>query len=394
MRISKITAVKVIVPIEAPLRHSYGVHEAFARTLVRVFTDEGLTGLGETSARLPTEQVETVGARIVGEDPFDLERIRMKISHQGYYTRHSLILGALEMACLDLQGKAMNLPAFKLLGGAFRNDVPVAGYLFYRYPQADQPGVATSEEMVEHARDLVARYGFGTLKLKGGVLRPETEIATVGALREAFGSTMRLRFDPNGVWTPETAISAGMRLEAYDLEYYEDPTWGIAGMAAVRRQTRIPIATNMCVVDFDQFAPAVQAGAVDIILSDLWYWGGLHATKILARMCQTFGLGIGMHSGIELGIGLAAMLHLAVTIPNLTHAIDVHYHHLRDDVISGGLLKCRDGMMRPPEGPGLGVALDEERVARYRLRETSHDRGLAAAVDPFRPEWFPTYPSW
>lgn len=394
MRISGLSVLRVAVPIEAPLRHSYGVHDAFVRTLIQVFTDDGLMGLGETSGRLASAQIEAVAARIVGEDPFDLERIRMKISQQGYYSRQNLILGAIEMACLDLQGKAMGLPAYKLLGGKFRDEVTVAGYLFYRYPGASAPEVLTPSQMVDHARALVTRYGFATLKLKGGVLPPEDEVETIAALRESFGSSMRLRLDPNAVWTPETAIRVGVKLEAYDLEYYEDPTWGIAGMAGVRQRVRIPLATNMCVIDFDQFAPAVAARAVDIVLSDLWYWGGLHATKVLARMCQTFGLGLGMHSGVELGVGLAAMLHLAATIPNLTHAVDVHYHHLQDDVITGGLLPCRGGIMRPPDGPGLGVALDEERVGRYSAAAAARDQTGATSADPRRVEWFPIYPSW
>lgn len=392
MRIVELAVAQVAVPIEAPLRHSYGVHDTFVRTLIQLFTDDGLVGLGETSGRLPTTQIKAVTARIMGEDPFDLERIRMKISQQGYYSRQNLILGAIEMACLDLQGKATELPVYKLLGGKFRDEVPVAGYLFFRYPSADSPEVLTPADMAKHAGDLVTRFGFSTLKLKGGVLPPEQEIEAVAALRDAFGSSMRLRFDPNAVWAPETAIRMGLRMEAYDLEYYEDPTWGIPAMAEVRRRVRIPIATNMCVVDFDQFAPAVTAGAVDIILSDLWYWGGLHATKVLARMCQTFGLGLGMHSGLELGVGMAAMLHLAVTLPNLTHAVDVHYHHLRDDVIAGGMLPCRDGVMRPPDGPGLGVSVDAGQVERYAI--TAKGETAAEYADSRRRDWFPVYPSW
>lgn len=393
MKITGVSALRVAVPIEAPLRHSYGVHDAFVRTLLRVSTDESLIGLGETSGRLLPAEVERVAARIIGEDPFHLERIGMKISQQGYYSRHSLILAALEMACLDLQGKVTGLPVYKLLGGKLREDVPVAAYIFYRYAGADTSEVLRPQEVVDHARDLVARYGFSTLKLKGGVRPPGEEVETIAALRSAFGSSAQLRFDPNAIWSLETAIRMGVKLEAYDLEYYEDPTWGIPGMAEVRRRIRIPVATNMCVTGFDHFAPAVAAGAVDVILSDLWYWGGLQATKVLAKMCQTFGLGLGMHSGIELGVGLSAMLHLAVTLPNLTHAIDVHYHQLRDDVIAGGKLPCLDGCMRPPDGPGLGVALDQERMEHYAAAAAAWGSGKVYP-DPLRPDWFPFYPSW
>ena len=210
--------------------------------------------------------------------------------------------------------------------------------------------------MVADCRDLLAKHGFRTIKLKGGVFAPEHDVATIAALREALGEEYLLRLDPNAVWTAETAIRMGKRLEAFDLEYYEDPTWGIAGMAAVRERVRIPIATNMCLIDFDHFAPAIRENAVDIVLSDPWYWGGLYNTKILAAMCKTFGLGVGLHSGTEFGIGLAAMLHVAAAIPNLVHAIDSHYHHLTDDVIAGGMLRYIDGAMSPPEGPAWASA--------------------------------------
>ncbi|NLG84292.1 MAG: hypothetical protein GX493_06735 [Firmicutes bacterium] len=395
MRISEVKMTRVTLPIEAPLRHSYAVHRAFTRTVLEVRTDEGLVGLSETAA--PPEAIEPFVNVLLGEDPFNQERIRMKVSQRGYYSRQWLIASAFEIACWDIIGKAFGVPLYKLLGGKMRDRVPVAAYLFYRYPNEEgRGGVTTPEEMVAHCLDLVGKYGFRTIKLKGGVFAPEHDIAVIAALREALGKDYLLRLDPNAVWTAETAIRAGLKLEAYDLEYYEDPTWGLAGMASVRKRVRIPLATNMCVIDFDHFAPAVELGAVDIILSDPWYWGGLHNTKILAGMCKTFGLGMGLHSGIELGIGLAAMLHVAATIPNLLHAIDAHYHHLKDDIIVGGKLQYQDGAMAPPEGPGLGVELDRAKLEEYteNFRRAQAKAGRDYRPDPQRPTWFAMYPGW
>lgn len=395
MRISKVEMTRVSLPIEAPLRHSYAVHTDFTRTVLQVCTDEGIIGLSETS--VPPQVIEPFLNVLLGEDPLNAEKIRMRVSQRGYYSRQWLIASAFEIACWDIIGKAFGVPAYKLLGGKIRADVPVSAYLFYRYPNADGAGeVTTPAQMVDHCRQLVTKYGFRTIKLKAGVFEPEHEVATIAALREALGGEYRLRLDPNAVWTTETAVRMGLRLEPYDLEYYEDPTWGLAGMAAVRSRVRIPLATNMCVIDFDQFAPAVAANAVDIVLSDPWYWGGLHNTKTLAGMCRSFGLGMGLHSGIEYGIGLAAMLHVASTIPNLHHAIDAHYHHLTDDIIAGGKIECAGGTMRPPDGPGLGVELDRDKLALYaeRHRRKQAETGGVHVADPRRPNWFAAYPGW
>lgn len=138
------------------------------------------------------------------------------------------------------------------------------------------------------------------------------------------------------------------------------------------------------------------------MLSDPWYWGGPTRTQVLGEMAHVLGLGLGMHSGIELGIGMAVMAHTGVTIPNLTLAVDAHYHHMVDDVIVGPrLVPAGDGRVRPPAGPGWGVELDREKVGRYR---ELHASGRYANLyvggtsghgpDSRRPDWRPVMPAW
>lgn len=399
MKITQIDAYAVSVPVEAPMRHSYGVHLAFTRTIVEVRTDEGLRGLAETAAS--PEQVMSVGAAVVGLDPLDLEVLRARISGRFYWNQDPLVAAAVEIGCIDLHAKALGVPAYKVLGGKLRDSMAVAAYLFYRYGNETETDVCTPEAMADHAKELVERFGFGTAKLKGGVLDPETEVRTVEALRERLGRSTRLRFDPNAAWTPATATGYASRFEDLGLEYYEDPAPGIEGMATVRSRTSLPLATNMCVVDFPELVPAVRRGAVDVVLADPWYWGGPMRTKTLAHMCHVLGISVGMHSSIELGIGMAAMAHTGVTIPNLTMAADAHYHHATDDIIAGDMLTPVDGVVVPPEGLGWGVELDPDKVAKYRRL---HDSGTYANVyvgadntagpDERRPGWFPVMPSW
>src|SRR3954467_6348174 len=136
-------------------------------------------------------------------------------------------------------------------------------------------------------------------------------------------------------------------------------------MRRVRQMVRVPLATNTVVVNFEQLAANALDTAVDVILLDTTFWGGIRPCVKAAGVCETFQLGVAVHSSGELGIQLATMLHLGAVIPNLSFAADAHYHHLTDDIIVGGRMKYENGCMRVPDGPGLGVKLDREKVGKY-----------------------------
>lgn len=397
--ITDVEAFEVTIPIEAPLRHSYGVHEAFTRTVVVLHDAEGRTGLAETAAS--SAAVQAAARHVVGLSPFALGVLRSRLSQQFYWSSNPLVTAAFEMAAIDLQGHILDLPAHVVLGGALRREVSLAAYCFFRYESPTAPGVATPAEMTAHAVELCARYGFQTVKLKAGTLDPDIEVDALAGIRAALPEA-RLRIDPNAAWTPATAMRLLPALEEIGLEYLEDPAPLQSGMAQVRSRTPLPLATNMVVTDFPDLAGALALQCVDVVLSDPWYWGGPTRTQLLADMCSVTGIGVGMHSGIELGIGMATMLHTAVTIPNLTLAIDAHYHHLTDDIIQGPrLLPAGDGVLAPPDGPGWGVRLDADKVAHYReVHESGQYANLYVAgdsgsgADARRPEWFPVMPAW
>jgi glucarate dehydratase len=313
------------------------------------------------------------------------------------------VLSPFEVACLDIQGRTVGRPVSDLLGGAVRDRVEYSAYLFYKWAghaegEEDAFGPALDPSgIVAQARRMVDEYGFSALKLKGGVFPPEEEVEAVRALRESFPDSP-LRIDPNAAWSVRTSVRVGRELEGV-LEYLEDPTAGIGGMAEVARQVPMPLATNMCVVTFDHLRPAVAADAVQIILSDHHFWGGLGRSKALASTCDTFGLGLSMHSNSHLGISLAAMTHLAAATPNLTYACDTHWpwKDPADDVIEPGVLRFADGAVEVPTAPGLGVELDREALARL------HEQYLACGITTrddtgyYRsrhPDFDPTPPRW
>jgi len=398
MKIVDIRPTTVTVPLEAPLRHANGCHWGrFVRTIVEVETDDGFIGLGEMGGGGESAEAafRAMKSYLVGHDPARLEEMRFLIANPtaSLYNNRTQILAALEFACLDLIGQRWGVPVSEILGGRLRERIPFASYLFYRYASKhnDVDEIRTVEQLVNHARELKERFGFTSHKVKGGVFRPEYELECYRSLATEFNGD-RVRFDPNAVWSTETAIWFGQHIEDLNNDYLEDPVYGLNGMRRVREKVRMPLATNTVVVNFEQLAANVLEPAVDVILLDTTFWGGIRQCVKAANVCDTFQLGVAMHSSGELGIQLATMLHLAAVIPNMSFAGDAHYHHLIDDVIEGGKFEYKDGMIDVPKGPGLGVKLDYDKLTAYkelyrRLGSYPYDQ------DPMRPGWVPTIPN-
>src|SRR5689334_19774205 len=397
MKITDIRATPVTVPLAAPLRHANGCHWGrFVRTVVEVETDEGLVGLGEMGGGGESAVAAFHGLKsyLLGRDPARLEEMRFLIANPtaSLYNNRTQILAALEFACLDVLGQKWGVSLSEMLGGRLRDRVPFASYLFFRYPNADGTNeVRTVDQLVQEAAALKREHGFQTHKLKGGVFAPEYELECYRALADSLPDD-RFRFDPNGVWSTEQAISFAHAIEDVNNDYLEDPVFGMHGMRRTREKVRMPLATNTVIVGMEQLASNVLHTAVDVVLLDTTFWGGVRSCVKAAAICEAFQLGVAVHSSGELGIQLATMLHLGAVIPNLTFAADAHYHHLTDDVIQGGKLKYENGAIAVPTAPGLGVKLDRDKLGEYhemflRLGNYPYDQ------DPLRPGWTPLIPN-
>jgi len=380
------------------LRHANGVHWGrFVRTIVEVETDNGLVGLGEMGGGGESAEAvfRAMKSYLVGRDPARLEEMRFLIANPtaSLYNNRTQVLAALEFACLDILGQAWGVPVSEILGGRVRDRISFASYCFFRYanPKDKSGEVRTIDQLVSHARDLKKKFGFSTHKVKGGVFPPDYELEAYRALAATFPQDS-LRFDPNGVWSTEQSIRFGQAIEGLRNDYLEDPVYGLNGMRRVRQMVRIPLATNTVVVNFEQLAANALNTAVDVILLDTTFWGGIRNCVKAAGICDAFQLGIAVHSSGELGIQLATMLHLGAILPNLLFAADAHYHHLADDIIEGGLMRYEGGAIRVPSAPGLGVKLDRDKLKQYaelykRLGGYPYDQ------DPGRPGWTPLVPN-
>ncbi|MFF7200411.1 glucarate dehydratase family protein [Streptomyces sp. NPDC008141] len=418
-----------ILVADPPLLNTQGVHQPYTpRLIIEVVTADGVTGVGETygdtkyidladplADALPGCRVDDVNGlhrlaglvcgdspEATGADAVDAGGLR------GVQTAGKLrlsVVSGFEVALLDALGKTLGLPVHALLGGKVRDAVDYSAYLFYRW--AEHPGGAGESDdwgaaldpagIVAQARRFARAYGFGSFKLKGGVFDPDEEIAAVRALAEAFPG-QPLRLDPNGAWSVETSLRVAAELGDV-LEYLEDPAATTDRMARVAAGTEVPLATNMCVTTFAEIPEAFSRGAVQVVLSDHHYWGGLRNTRELAAICRTFGVGLSMHSNTHLGISLAAMTHVAAVVPNLDYACDSHYPWQTEDVVTERL-EFKDGRLAVSDLPGLGVELDQDRLARLHRRwrdddGTMRDRDDAAAMRVAHPDWSaPAVPRW
>ncbi len=420
---------------DPPLRSSYGLHAPYAlRTIVELISDDDIVGISETyGGEAQVRQLEELREQIVGANPYrltgflspmvegetgDVDRSQTwHVPGENPLDATTRTYAAIEVACLDLIGKTVGQPVCDLIGGRVREQVPFSAYPFYKHPggggeghdvREDEYGEALSpEQLVSQVKKMVAQYGFTSIKFKAGVLEPEIEIETIKQLYRALGPNVPLRIDPNSAWTVETSVRVGKAL-AEELGrggYLEDPTAGLENMAEVRKRLlaegiETPLATNVAVTCFADIPRAVKLDAVQIILCDHHYWGGMRQVQQLARLAKTFDIGLSMHSNSHLGVSLMAMAHCAASTPHLTYACDTHYpwSAAADEVVKGGRVPIVDGCAKITDKPGLGVELDYDQLARgveryknCKYRKRDDEAEMRRHVDP---KWKRLLPRW
>jgi glucarate dehydratase len=384
LTITGLTVTPIALP-DPPLLASSGCHGPyFLRNVIELKTEGGIVGLGE----MPGGEGVTSGLQkakdlIVGQNALAYRKSARELQRLGM-----AVYAGIEMACLDAAGRATGRRLCEMVGGPVRESVEFAAYLFYRYAAdhpviladphlADSRGrgdraldawgeVRSAESMAAMAVQFRDRWGFRVFKLKGGVLAPEVERDSLIAMSERLGPGALLRIDPNARWKRETAVRIGKEIARLPMEYYEDPVQGQAAMAEVRRATGLKMSTNMCVTRFEHIPEAMRLHPIDVLLCDHHYFGGFAGCQALGPIGRGAGWTLSQHSNSHAGISMAAMIHLAASIPELTLASDTHYPWLVEgfDIIEGPKLTIQNGTMPVPAGPGLGVNLDHDKLAR------------------------------
>ena len=362
----KITAVKAIplrVPRPQPFVSSLGVSPASENALVEVHTDEGLVGLGEASSiwdRKGQGEADDINGllapALVGQDPFrinDLQALMNRLLHRAFPAK-----AGIEMALYDLMGKALDTPVYNLLGGQVRDRVLLSHSLSMGRP----------EQVLEQALRL-AGQGYKTLKLKVG-RDARADVQAMEALRGRLGPDFTLRVDANMGWpSAKEAVRRIRELEPFGLELVEQPLHAadLEGLRFVREQVGVPIMVDESVWTPADALACIRAGAADVFNVYVAEAGGLGPAAQIFSLAEAARLSCIIGSMPELGIGTAAQAHLAFAMRNLGYASDVNgvvYH--QGDIVREKL-HIEDGYLYPPTGPGLGVSLDPEQVAKYRI---------------------------
>lgn len=364
MRITAVTTTPLAIPLERPFHWRSGVQEGANLVLFTVETDGGATGYGESICEDPAAVVaygNLMAKAFVGRSPGEVEAILGGLWRDGRwrFTPHwSLqILSGLEVACWDALGKGLGVPASTFLGGRVRDEVDFMGF-----PQGD-----TAEELARDAAALAAE-GHRVVYLKvGRAHRDDEEI--VAAVREAIGPEPLLRVDANEAWDVPGAVDAIRRLEAYDLDWVEQPVAAanVAGLAWVRRRVATKIAADQAVHTTAELRAVLEAEAADAIVLGSHESGGLWRWRQLGYLAEAYGIPLNRHACVESSLSTFAALQLLACLPNLTLGNQVMHHLLAEQLVSTPL-ELAGGRATVPERPGLGCELDEDAVERARER--------------------------
>jgi L-alanine-DL-glutamate epimerase-like enolase superfamily enzyme len=370
MKITRIETIPVRVPIhpERAVRGGRGAHTVSPFVILRIHTDEGISGLGEVSCTAlwsGEDQVtavhvinEYLAPVLIGADPTQVSVLTKRMAYvlaNNVFTR-----AGIEMALWDILGKVAGLPLYRLWGGAVREFVTT------KFSVTGAPPAQAAEV----AAWAVAQ-GFRAMKVKVGT-DPEQDVARVRAVREAIGPDVRLGIDANGGWSPRVAIETIRRCSAYNLMFAEQPVppLDVSWLADVRRNVNVPVMADESVSTAQDAMVIARAGAADVLSIYVGKGGGLGAARNVAAVAEAAGLVCTIGSNLELGIASAAMIHLGMATPAIAaeaFPCDIlSQFYYENDIIAEPLLVTA-GTARPHERPGLGVELDEAMIARYRV---------------------------
>jgi len=366
MKITDLEAIPIEIKQTMPFATHRETMEARKYVIVRVYTDQGIIGLGEASTietwgESQTSSVysinEIIRPIIVGESPFHLETILARMDQALEGCQYSK--AGVEMALFDIMGKAVNKPVYDLIGGPYREWVPISRSV----------GITDVEKMTDWAL-MLKEMGTSTIKIKTGI-SGDHDIEAVHAIRNVIGEETSIKVDANTGWkVAKEAIRVLNAIEDCNIMLAEQPvrSWDLNGMAEVTKAVNIPIAADESVWGPHDVISIFEKRAADILTIYLMKAGGISRNREVACTAKAAGFSCLLGGMGEMGIGSAANIHFAVAIPNLEYPADLHIPPflLEDDIITEPLDYSENGVTAP-KTPGLGVELDEEKVEKYRI---------------------------
>jgi glucarate dehydratase len=364
-RIAKVEAWPVNVPLVAPYLFALGTYRGMSRTIIRVTTDDGVTGLGETSSTVDVDLLDSYGASLVGRP---VSALKFELSSPGLInaTNHgqnnaglARWRAAIEMALWDIEGHTKGVPVHALLGDQVRATFPVTEYFAYRLPSTLDKGESTAGEMADYCARMIADHGAQGFEGKVATMPVEQELRMLRAVRRAIGDSRELRVDANLGWHLDTALRVLPQLAELGVTNIEEPVGAIADAAILRRSTSIEFSGHE--PDFESHRR--YGGVPDTFVLSVASCGGISGTLATIERCEEAGIGFWFYSG-ELGVATAASLHISAVSGYVTKPSQSLLRWYPDDVIEGGPFAAINGEVAIPTTPGLGVTLDEDGLKR------------------------------
>ena len=364
----KIIQVEVI-PFGVPIRNFADAYTGFAvsnAVLVKIRSDDGTTGFGEACAWEPEfygETLESVSStiekyaapKIVGQDPTNIDRIMAILDAN--LAKVTCVKEGIDLALHDLLGKILGVPVYVLLGGKFRDSIPVASEI----------GIDTPDKMAQNALDIL-KLGFTVIKIKGSN-DMALDVERIKAVRAAVGDGVELRLDPNAAWDVIGTIKVMKQVEDCRLQLLEQPVpgWDLKGMAHIRNKIGIPVMADEGLWSPQDAVKLHDYGAADILNIKISKSCGLRLGKKIEAVAEALGMPCIVGTEIEPGFSLVAKLHLAASMKNHPLASEFTELSLLKDNVLKFEPRIVDGCVRIPEGPGFGVELDEDAFAKYAV---------------------------
>jgi len=366
MRIRRITATPINFPLEAPYVWVFGELPGFSVTIVEVETEDGLIGLGESpywgSAAVIRDRIAPA---LAGHDAFDIAGAELRCLP--FFTGVQSIndgtaiaaFGAVEMALWDLRGQAWKQPLYQLLGGAVRKEIPFTDYFSLRADGKTVRGERTPREVADYCVQLHETHGTTFFEGKFSTVDPKISLRMLELIRERLGDEVMLRIDSNQAYSLATARRLDRPLEELGVRNWEDPVATVSEMRELRRHCSIPFSTHDA-----NIAQAMLDKVPDAICSNPAVLGGIGRLVRFVGACEHAGIDFWCYSG-DSGVGSAAYLHLCAALGWLREPNQSLFRMQPVDIIEGGPFSPRNNVVSVPEGHGLGVTLDRERLAYF-----------------------------
>ena len=370
------------IPASIPYTHreasSLVNRDGVTDVVVKAFTNDGLVGWGESCSGANLESVlealKGMAPFVIGRNPWDSEAIRAELFHRGIWSWRQptacFAYPGIDMALWDICGKLSCQPLYRLFGGKLRES---ANYFYYL-------AQGTNESIRSQCQDGVAR-GYSVFYLKVGI-DIDTELEMVRTVRETIGDKGKIRLDANAAWTVNEALRNLALLDRYNVDFVEQPVSQdpISNMLEVRSRCSIAISANEGLWSPAEAYRQITSRTADVYCFSPYFVGSLAQFQRLCWLAHYEGLQICRHTHGEFGIIATAAHHILLTLPNVVEGNQQTTHVMQDDVLKNPIPIATGPNWGVPEGPGLGIEIDEDKLAKYH--ELYRERGQFLPYDP------------